>query len=243
MLSLPSVTAALDAIRLALDADAGHLRAAEAMWQGFLRFTAGQLGWSGAGVDMDQPIHLLMLLGGNDSGALHDALEHVFAATAAAHPGTSGVVAGSARQAAELWRLREDTELLYREHPDAPSYDVSVPLSRMAAYATGVQAGLRAVDPALDPYVFGHIADGNLHIVLNRAGPLEPELAAHVDAVLYGGLRSLGGSFSAEHGVGSKRIDAMVATTDGTKLALMRLVKSTLDPGSLMNPGKVLPAS
>jgi FAD/FMN-containing dehydrogenase len=106
-----------------------------------------------------------------------------------------------------------------------------------------VEQGLRAIDPQMRPYIFGHLADGNLHIVLNREGPLEAGLEAAIDACLYNGLRELGGSFSAEHGVGSKRIQALLATADAGKIAAMGLVKCALDPVGLMNPGTVLPLS
>jgi FAD/FMN-containing dehydrogenase len=102
-----------------------------------------------------------------------------------------------------------------------------------------VQADLAALDPTLQPYMFGHLADGNLHIILNKTGPL-PEARAHaVEHILYRHLRAFGGSFSAEHGVGSKRIGAMNDTTDGVKLAVMAQVKRLLDPQGLLNPGKV----
>jgi FAD/FMN-containing dehydrogenase len=218
LLSLPSVAAALDAIRNALACDAGHLRAAEAMWHQYLRFTAKELGWSGAGVDLDQPMFLLLLLGGANDEALQDSLLGVFETTAAQHPGTTGIIAASERQAAELWRLREDTELVYRLHPHAPSYDVSVPLSQMESYVAGVQAGMDAIDPAFQPFVFGHFADGNLHILLRHTGALPPDIATRVHDVLYRDMRTLGGSFSAEHGVGSERSPA---GRRSTKLALM----------------------
>jgi FAD/FMN-containing dehydrogenase len=115
-----------------------------------------------------------------------------------------------------------------------------VPLSALGAYAEAVLAGLSAL--GLAPYLFGHLADGNLHLVLNHAGPLTPDLNARVEDILYAPLRALGGSFSAEHGVGSKRIDALIATCDPVKLALMAQIKSCIDPDTLMNPGKVLPA-
>jgi FAD/FMN-containing dehydrogenase len=241
MLGLPSVGAALDAIRFALDADAGHLRAAEAMWQGYLRLTATALEWSGAGIGFDHPVYLLLLLGGSDEDALERSLGSVFEATAARHPEAEGIVASSARQAAELWRLREDTDLIYRAHPGSPSYDVSVPSSQIEGYAESVFAGLAAIDPTLVPYVFGHIADGNLHICINRPGSIADELVARIEDVIYREVRRLGGSFSAEHGVGSERIGPMFDTTDPTKLQLMRTIKTTLDPHNLMNPGKVLP--
>jgi FAD/FMN-containing dehydrogenase len=119
---------------------------------------------------------------------------------------------------------------------------VSVPLSSLAAYLDGVLNGLAKIGPDMQPYVFGHLADGNLHIILNQAGALAPELAAQVESVLYGQLQGLGGSFSAEHGVGSKRIGAMFDTLDPGKLTTMTCIKNLLDPDRLMNPGKVLPS-
>jgi FAD/FMN-containing dehydrogenase len=102
-----------------------------------------------------------------------------------------------------------------------------------------VQAELAALDASLQPFIFGHLADGNLHIILNHTGPLPAQRAQEVEHILYRNLRAWGGSFSAEHGVGSKRIGAMNDTTDGTKLAAMAQVKRLLDPQGLMNPGKV----
>ncbi len=241
LFALPSVTAVLDAIGLALDAESGHLRAAEALWQNYLRLTANALAWSESGIDLTQPIFLLLALGGADEATLQAAFETIFEQVLQRHPQATGIIASSQRQAELLWRLREDTDLMYRAHPNAPSYDVSVPLPHIEHYAQAVQAGLAAIDPELQPYLFGHLADGNLHIVLNRPGPLAPPLAAAVEAVLYGELRAMGGSFSAEHGVGSKRIHSMIDTADPAKVAAMGVIKQALDPAGLMNPGKVLP--
>lgn len=239
LFGLPSVAATLEVIRRALDAEAGHLRAAEALWQNFMRLNADALRWSEPGLALDQPVYLLLGLGGAREESLRLAFERIFEETLERYPGSTGIVASSRRQEMALWRLREDTEIVYRVYPNAPSYDVSVPLSRIEAYAASVQAGLAAMDPTLQPFMFGHLADGNLHIILNRPGPIAPELADRVEDVLYRDLRAMGGSFSAEHGVGSKRIGAMVATTDAGKLSTMAQVKRLLDPSLLMNPGKI----
>ncbi|MGV8806083.1 MAG: FAD-binding oxidoreductase [Polaromonas sp.] len=243
LLGLPSVAATLQVIRWALDIDAGHLRAAEALWQDYIRLTAEGLQWREPGMELDQPIYLLLSLGGSQEAALQEAFEGLFEQVLEQFPDATGIVASSARQERELWRLREDTDFMYRAHPGAPSYDVSVPLSRLADYVEQVQRGLTAIDPALRPYLFGHLADGNVHIVLNRPGPLASELSAQIEAVLYAPLRALGGSFSAEHGVGSKRIAAMFDTLDPVKLATMAHIKQLLDPHKLLNPGKVLHAA
>jgi len=241
LLGLPSVQAALDAIRWAMDLETGHLRAAEALWQPYIQLTARALRWSEPGMELDQPIFLLLSLGGAREPALQDAFETLFGQVMARYPQATGIIASSARQERDLWRLREDTDALYRVHPAAPSYDVSVPLSSLAHYLEEVLQGLAEIEPDLQPYVFGHLADGNLHIILNRSGALAPGLSAQVEAVLYKKLRALGGSFSAEHGVGSKRIGSMFDTTDPVKLKTMARIKRQLDPSGLLNPGKVLP--
>jgi FAD/FMN-containing dehydrogenase len=241
--ALPDVAAALQVVDMALRLDAGQLRAAEAMWADYIRLTAVSQGWQDASFPLDQPIYLLLSLGGADAEALAQGFERLFEDILARYPAANGIIAQSTAQDRALWLLREDSWAIYRTHPDAPSYDISVPLSALETYVCRVEQGLRAIDPQMRPYIFGHLADGNLHIVLNCEGPLEAGLEAAIDACLYNGLRELGGSFSAEHGVGSKRIQALLATADAGKIAAMGLVKCALDPVGLMNPGTVLPLS
>lgn len=242
MLGLPSVAAALDAISLALRSDAGHLRAAEGLWQSYIQLTAQAQGWSEPSFHLDHPICLLLMLGGANQSDLNNGIEQIFATILNGHPTATGIIAASKRQEIDLWQLREDTYQLYRTHAAAPSFDVSVPLSEIGAYVNHIECGLARIDASLVPYVFGHLADGNLHIVLNRAGPLDASLSSAVESVLYETLRGIGGSFSAEHGVGAKRVSALVATTDPVKLATMMRVKQALDSDLIMNPGKVLPS-
>jgi FAD/FMN-containing dehydrogenase len=241
LFGLPSVSAALETIRLALDTEAGHLRAAEALWQSYIKLAASAHGWSEPDFPLDQPICLLVSLGGASEQALYDEFERLFAEILDRFPEATGIIASSKQQEIGLWRLREDTDVIYRTHPASPSYDVSVPLSEIDAYVAHILRGLSEIEPDLAPYLFGHLADGNLHIALNRTGPLSDSMASAVEAVLYNGLRERGGSFSAEHGVGSKRIHSLMATADPTKLSAMAQVKAALDGQGSMNPGKVLP--
>jgi FAD/FMN-containing dehydrogenase len=242
LFGLPSVSSALETIRLALNTEAGHLRAAEALWQSYIRLVASAHGWSEPDFPLEQPICLLLSLGGASEQALHDEFERLFAEVLDRFPETTGIISSSKQQEIDLWRLREDTDVVYRTHPAAPSYDVSVPLSEIDAYVAHILGGLSAIEPDLAPYLFGHLADGNLHIALNRRGPLPERIAIAVETVLYDGLRERGGSFSAEHGVGSKRIHSLMATADPTKLSAMARVKAALDGQAIMNPGKVLPS-
>ncbi|MFD2238413.1 FAD-binding oxidoreductase [Aureimonas populi] len=240
LFSMPDVSALLDTIRLALEPQAGELRAAEAMWNSYIRFTADEHGWSDPAVPLDAPLYLLLSLGGRDEDALKGAFEALFETVAERYPDITGLIASSSRQEAELWRLREDTEAVFRRYPGSPAFDVSLPQSEIAAYVARIEAELKAIDPQFEPYIFGHLADGNIHLLLNRAGPLDAGLVARVEDVLYRTLKASGGCFSAEHGIGAKRIDPLYATGDAGKLRLMETIKATLDPQGLFNPGKVL---
>jgi FAD/FMN-containing dehydrogenase len=240
LLSMPDVGTLLDTIRLALTPQAGELRAAEAMWNAYIRFTAAEHDWSDPGVPLDAPLYLLLQLGGRDEDELKGALEALFEMVAERHPETTGLIASSGRQEAELWRLREDTESVFRHFPGSPAFDVSLPQSEIAAYVERVEAELKAIDPALVALIFGHLADGNIHLLLNCETAPEPARIAQIEDVLFRTLKASGGCFSAEHGIGSKRIDPLYATGDPGKLAVMETIKKTLDPKNLFNPGKVL---
>jgi len=241
LFGLPTVEAVLEATRLGLTIQYGHMRAAEAVWSSFFSLTAGEHRWSAADYAPDYPVNLILSLGGGDEEQLQMELGRIYEELSEKYPDMSAVVATSRAQEAELWRLREDTDLIYRRHPGAPSFDVSVPLSQIEAYVARCLPELRSIEPAFDPYLFGHIADGNLHIVLNAAGAdLTPEKAAAVESVLYRDLTQSGGSFSAEHGIGSKRIHALRETADPVKFALMMQIKAAVDNRRTLNPGKVI---
>ncbi len=150
-----------------------------------------------------------------------------------------GIVAQSLDQARRFWDIREDSGFYYAEIPDAASFDVSVPPTYLDSYVAQLEDRLKAIDPTYAAYVYGHIADGNLHLTLIKRGPLpEEELRAVEDAV-YGGIREAGGSFSAEHGVGREKRYGYENFTSPEKQALARTLKNALDPIGLFNPGKV----
>lgn len=240
LLGLPGMDALVDAVRLALEVDSGHLRAAEALWPDYLRLTADALSWRTPGLTLDCPVYLLLALGGNRAEPLQQALEALYEQLLEKHPRTQGLVAGSLEQARTLWRLREETEIIYRRFPRAPSFDVSVPLAHVQDYLEAVRSALQALRPGVPVFVFGHVADGNLHIVLGEPGPLPAPAGRAVEEALYAPLGALGGSFSAEHGIGTQRLGALASHCDPVKWQMMRALKHLWDPRGLMNPGKVI---
>jgi FAD/FMN-containing dehydrogenase len=160
---------------------------------------------------------------------------------------TDGVVAESEAQRANLWRPREEqAEARKRFGQASIGGDVSVPVARTAQFLDQSTAALNAEVADLRFNTFGHMGDGNIHYSvfkptamsddawLQRAGTLSNLL----NTIVY----EFGGSFSAEHGIGSQKRDLLEKFAAPSKLAMMRAVKEALDPAGLMNPGKVFPA-
>jgi FAD/FMN-containing dehydrogenase len=166
-----------------------------------------------------------------DSGAQADLEARVAEALA----GREAVLAQSGEQARALWRLRESI-------PEAQfsnvKHDISVPVSRIPEFIEQVERALRAAFGEVAVYCFGHVGDGNLHYNVGPQRLLVQRDA--VSAVVYEVVDRLGGSISAEHGLGQLKREAIRGHKDALELDLMRALKRTLDPNGVMNPGKVL---
>jgi FAD/FMN-containing dehydrogenase len=143
-------------------------------------------------------------------------------------------LAHSGEQARALWRIRETI-------PEAQftnvKHDISVPVSRIPEFVEQAGRALAAAFPA-QVFCFGHVGDGNLHY---NVGPeaLMPR-RAEVSRIVYDTVAALGGSISAEHGLGQLKREEIRRHKDPLELELMRSLKRTLDPKGLMNPGKLL---
>ncbi|MBI5625605.1 MAG: hydroxyacid dehydrogenase, partial [Nitrosomonadales bacterium] len=124
-------------------------------------------------------------------------------------------------------------------------HDISVPVSRVAEFVARADAALHAAYPGVRIVTFGHMGDGNIHynVSMQDAGQNEIFIAQQEGAVnklVYQTVRELGGSISAEHGLGQLKRDTIREYKDPLEMELMRNIKQTLDPHGLMNPGKVL---
>jgi len=164
-----------------------------------------------------------------DSGAvpLHEAVEEALA-------GSEAVLAQSGEQARSLWRIRESI-------PEAQfsnvKHDISVPVSRIPEFVEIAEKAMRAL-PGAHVYCFGHVGDGNLHYNVGPESLLAQREA--VNRIVYDAVARLGGSISAEHGLGQLKREAIHAHKDPLEMELMRALKAALDPRGLMNPGKML---
>ena len=154
------------------------------------------------------------------------------------------VIAQSMAQSHALWHLRESIPLAEKESGKSIKHDVSIPVSRMAAFVENTNRALQHAFPGIRHVIFGHLGDGNLHYNVARGSDMsEAKLLAQQNAVfelVHDSVHAVGGSISAEHGIGQLKRDALVRYKDPVEIALMRSIKYALDPKNIMNPGKVL---
>ena len=156
---------------------------------------------------------------------------------------SDGVIAQSEGQRAEFWHLRESIPEANRLTGAVASHDVSVPLSEIPALIERGTAAVEAMGP-LRVNAFGHVGDGNLHFnAFPREGAARDELLPlrpRVTRAVHDLVHELGGSISAEHGIGRFKAAELVRYADPAKVAAMRAIKAALDPHGIMNPGAVL---
>ncbi|MDR2881061.1 MAG: FAD-binding oxidoreductase [Azoarcus sp.] len=171
-------------------------------------------------------------------------LEKTLNAAIEAGEATDAVIATTQAQAESLWALRENANEAQKREGFSIKHDISVPVSRIPEFVARTDAALRAWLPGVRIIAFGHIGDGNLHYNLfPPPGEDEATFIARTDEanrIVFERAIELGGSISAEHGIGQLRREAMYRYKDAVELELMRTIKHALDPRGLMNPGKVL---
>ena len=178
---------------------------------------------------------LVELADSGSSAVLQEKLEKGLADAHDAGLATNAVVAKNETESRALWAIRETV-------PEAQfanvKHDVSVPVSRVPELVERAAAALAAAIPGVALYCFGHVGDGNLHYNVGDASLLARR--AEVNRIVYDAVAALGGSISAEHGLGQLKRDEIARHKDPLELELMRVLKRALDPGNLMNPGKVI---
>lgn len=173
------------------------------------------------------------------------ALETLFAEAFEADLVSDGIVAQSVGQARDLWTLREHLPEANRRIGAVSSHDISVPLGLIPDFISHAGAALATLgDWRIN--CFGHVGDGNLHYNVfparGRTRADHPGQSGAIKACVHDIVHELGGSVSAEHGIGRLKVDDLERYGDPAKLAAMRAIKTALDPKGIMNPGAVLRA-
>ncbi len=196
-------------------------------------------------LETDSPWHVLLELGcSTPANASDGLLEEFLAGMQEQGIITGGVVAQTGAQRNALWHLRHAMSEAQKHAGASIKHDVSVPIVSLAEFLERATRRVEGAVPGVRPVVFGHLGDGNVHFNLTQPAGADPaaflgrweELSRAVHEIAV----DLGGSFSAEHGIGILKRDEL-AHWRGVPVTVMRQIKQALDPLGIMNPGKLLP--
>jgi FAD/FMN-containing dehydrogenase len=153
-------------------------------------------------------------------------------------------IASNLSQRAAFWKLRDEMSAAQKPEGGSIKHDVSVPVAAVPEFIEQADAAVVKLIPGARPVPFGHLGDGNIHY--NVSQPIGADAAGFLDRwhevneVVFAIVLRLGGSISAEHGIGVLKRDELPAVKDKVAIELMRSIKAMLDPLGIMNPGKVL---
>ena len=193
----------------------------------------------------NSPWYLLVELSGpGKEGTLRGALEGFLEQALENETITDAVLAQSGEQAERLWTLRESISEAQKIEGFSIKHDISVPVSRIGEFVDRADAALNAAYPGIRIVAFGHVGDGNLHY--NQSKPEAGENAVFIAAqgevnrIVHDIVHELGGSISAEHGIGQLKREELLRYKSPVEMDMMRAVKRALDPTGIMNPGKVI---
>ena len=233
MRDFEQVTTFLSHLRQVL---AGNLSAYEIMWGDYFAAVTGDNGHR-APMQRDYPFYVVMQAEGNDPDADAARFERVLVDALESGMIIDAVVPKSEAESQALWAIREDFEDILVPEP-VYLYDVSLPIREMQEYVEKVKANVSQRWPNGQCYTIGHVADGNLHFFV------QPNVAGdnHVasDECVYEPLAAIGGSVSAEHGIGTEKLRWLPHSRSAAEIELMRTLKRSLDPLNLLNPDRVV---
>ena len=237
--AVPSPEAALQLLSNAKQASGNRLIAFELMADLCIDFAVRNMKQTRP---LQSPWHVLMELADAPEGQLEAILENAMAYGLA----TDAVIAQNDQQRLDFWSLRESISGSQKPEGGSIKHDVSVPVSKVPQLIAEATPAVLKFLPGCRFATFGHMGDGNLHF--NVSQPVGMDKQAYLDKwhamneIVHDIVVKLGGSFSAEHGIGTLKRDDMLRYKSAVELDLMRGFKTLFDPNGILSPGRVIPS-
>ncbi|WP_247469083.1 FAD-binding oxidoreductase [Bradyrhizobium sp. 137] len=246
MVSLPSIQAAVDLLRLFADGAGGKVEAFEIISKGQLENVLAHHQESPP-MSLSSPWYVLIELA--DSSINWDpnqVFEQILARAIERGLIHDAVIASDSKKAERLWKLRHTISEANMRKGFSVANDTSVPISKIALFIEQVDKRLKQEFSAADVYYAGHVGDGNIHVIIvfDRSvydtDEKRERVAARANFIVHEASVDLDGSISAEHGVGLMHIEELERFKSKVALEMMAQIKRAFDPDNIMNPGKVL---
>jgi FAD/FMN-containing dehydrogenase len=245
--AVPDVKSAVVLLHRMQQATGGLVSAFELMPRIGLDMVLAHIPQTGDPLQTRAPWYVIAEAAAGANSRLREPMEQCLAVAMEDGVATDAVVAASEMQRNSLWRLRESLSEAQRHEGGSIKHDVSVPLAVLPDFLRRGIAAVEKLVPGVRPVPFGHLGDGNIHFNFSVANGSDSTgfLARweEINRVVHDIVQEFGGSISAEHGVGVMKRDEILRYKSNAELETMRVLKRTLDPNNILNPGKVIAVS
>ena len=209
----------------------------EILWPSFYQLLTNERSGNKKVMPGNYPLYVLTEIAGSDP-SIPSQLEGFLEIAMNDNIVLDAVFAQQQEDRKQFWQIREKVEHILTEHNPVFLFDVSLPVSEMEEFAAAVHTELNNKFEDVYCYIFGHMGDGNLHLMIN-CGEGNDSAKELVEKIVYSPLKSIYSSVSAEHGIGLSKKKWLEFSKSPQEIALMRSIKKLLDPNNIMNPGKI----
>ena len=241
---IPSPEAAVDLLGIAKTASGGSLSALEIIPRNALDLVLAHIPGTRDPLGNTHPWYALLEIGAGRAGEGRAAMEAALETGFERGLVEDAVIAESEARAQALWQLREPIAEAEKAHGKAAKHDVSIPVSKIAAFIAEATRAAERIIPGANVIAFGHVGDGNVHFNVasqaQGAGDDFLETCLPATEAIYDLVQKYGGSIAAEHGVGTLK-SADLAARRPLDVELMRTLKAAMDPKGIMNPRVLIP--
>ena len=139
----------------------------------------------------------------------------------------------------ECWKIREDVATLEAHAPHNQHFDISIPIDKIGTIINQIIKQLESIDGVLGIYPFGHVADGNMHLIVGKEND-NPKLTKQINETVYQPVAAVKGSISAEHGIGLDKKPYLHLSRTQDEIQIMKGLKQLFDSKNILNPGRIV---
>jgi len=149
------------------------------------------------------------------------------------------VIGKDDKEQVNIWGIREDVAVLADERKFDQQFDISIPIPLIGEIIDKISRELKDCEGVKTIFPFGHVADGNIHFIIGKDSD-DNELKSKINDIIYNNTQQVNGSISAEHGIGLDKKKYLIKSRSEDEIELMRLLKKSIDPKNILNPGRVI---